>query len=320
MDTFLALLHGFTVALEPSKLLFCLVGVFLGTAVGVLPGIGPALTVALLLPVTFKLDPAGSLIMFAGIYYGGMYGGSTTAILLNAPGESASLATALEGSKMAKAGRGGPALATAAIGSFVAGRDRDDRPCLPGALAGRGRGQVRALGLFRPDDRRLRHRFGDLRRFAAARPDQPVPRPHARPRRHRQADRPGASDLRRAGTAERHRGDDAGGRAVRGRRGALRRVQAFPRSRGDHPDQGLALDEQAGLEALLGALAARHRLRLPDRRAAGRRRGGADLPVLFDREAGSANIRRSSARARSRASPGRRRRTTPRPPARWCRC
>jgi putative tricarboxylic transport membrane protein len=121
MDTTLALLNGFSVALEPSKLLFCLVGVFLGTAVGVLPGIGPALTVALLLPVTFKLDPAGSLIMFAGIYYGGMYGGSTTAILLNAPGESASMATALEGSKMAKAGRGGPALATAAIGSFVAG-------------------------------------------------------------------------------------------------------------------------------------------------------------------------------------------------------
>jgi putative tricarboxylic transport membrane protein len=121
METLLSLANGFSVAIEPSKLLFCLIGVFLGTAVGVLPGIGPALTVALLLPVTFKLDPAGSLIMFAGIYYGGMYGGSTTAILLNAPGESASLATALEGSKMAKAGRGGPALATAAIGSFVAG-------------------------------------------------------------------------------------------------------------------------------------------------------------------------------------------------------
>ena len=80
----------------------------LGTAVGVLPGIGPALTVALLLPVTYKLDPGGSLIMFAGIYYGGMYGGSTTAILINTPGESASMATALEGNKMAKAGRGGP--------------------------------------------------------------------------------------------------------------------------------------------------------------------------------------------------------------------
>jgi putative tricarboxylic transport membrane protein len=121
MDALASLAQGFIVAFEPAKLLFALVGVFLGTAVGVLPGIGPALTVALLLPVTFKLDPTGSLIMFAGIYYGGMYGGSTTAILINAPGESASVATALEGSKMAKAGRGGPALATAAIGSFVAG-------------------------------------------------------------------------------------------------------------------------------------------------------------------------------------------------------
>jgi putative tricarboxylic transport membrane protein len=121
METLAALAQGFAVAVQPIKLLYALIGVFLGTIVGILPGIGPALTVALLLPVTYKLDPAGSLIMFAGIYYGGMYGGSTTAILLNAPGESASLATALEGNKMAKAGRGGPALATAAIGSFVAG-------------------------------------------------------------------------------------------------------------------------------------------------------------------------------------------------------
>ena len=121
MDALAALAQGLTVALQPMNLLFALIGVMLGTAVGVLPGIGPALTVALLLPITFKLDPAGSLIMFAGIYYGGMYGGSTTAILINTPGESASPATALEGNKMAKAGRGGPALATAAIGSFVAG-------------------------------------------------------------------------------------------------------------------------------------------------------------------------------------------------------
>src|SRR3712207_2578430 len=121
MDSFLSLGQGFLVALEPSKLLFAAVGVLLGTAVGVLPGIGPALTVALLLPVTFELDPTGSLIMFAGIYYGGMYGGSTTAILINAPGESASVATALEGNLIAKARRAGPALATPAIGSFVAG-------------------------------------------------------------------------------------------------------------------------------------------------------------------------------------------------------
>jgi len=121
MDSFSALLQGFAVAVQPMNLFFALIGVFLGTAVGVLPGIGPALTVALLLPVTYKLDPSGSLIMFAGIYYGGMYGGSTTSILINTPGESASMVTALEGNKMAKAGRGGPALATAAIGSFVAG-------------------------------------------------------------------------------------------------------------------------------------------------------------------------------------------------------
>ena len=121
MDTFGLLAQGLLIALEPINLFYALIGVTLGTAVGVLPGIGPALTVALLLPVTYKLDPAGSLIMFAGIYYGGMYGGSTTSILLNTPGESASIVTALEGNKMAKAGRGGPALATAAIGSFVAG-------------------------------------------------------------------------------------------------------------------------------------------------------------------------------------------------------
>ncbi|MBE7183126.1 MAG: tripartite tricarboxylate transporter permease [Methylobacterium mesophilicum] len=121
MDSFVLLAQGFGQALLPINLLYALIGVTLGTAVGVLPGIGPALTVALLLPVTYKLDPAGSLIMFAGIYYGGMYGGSTTSILLNTPGESASIVTALEGNKMARKGRGGPALATAAIGSFVAG-------------------------------------------------------------------------------------------------------------------------------------------------------------------------------------------------------
>ncbi|MFL6804243.1 MAG: tripartite tricarboxylate transporter permease, partial [Xanthobacteraceae bacterium] len=121
MDTLASLAHGMAVAVQPMNLLFALIGVLLGTAVGVLPGIGPALTVALLLPVTYKLDPGGSLIMFAGIYYGGMYGGSTTSILLNTPGESGSMVTAMEGNKMAKNGRAGAALATAAIGSFVAG-------------------------------------------------------------------------------------------------------------------------------------------------------------------------------------------------------
>ena len=121
MDAFAALIHGFSVALQPLNLLWGLIGVTLGTFVGVLPGVGPALTVAMLLPITVKLDPTGALIMFAGIYYGAMFGGSTTTILLNTPGESASIATALEGNRMAKRGRAGPALATSAIGSFVAG-------------------------------------------------------------------------------------------------------------------------------------------------------------------------------------------------------
>ncbi|WP_420224200.1 tripartite tricarboxylate transporter permease [Pigmentiphaga litoralis] len=121
MDTLSLLLNGLAVAATPSNLLFAGIGVLLGTLVGILPGISPSLTVALLLPVTFQLDPTGSLIMFAGIYFGGMYGSSTTAILLNTPGEAASIATAIEGHKMARAGRGGPALATAAIGSFFAG-------------------------------------------------------------------------------------------------------------------------------------------------------------------------------------------------------
>ncbi|MEZ4500798.1 MAG: tripartite tricarboxylate transporter permease [Thermomicrobiales bacterium] len=115
------LAHGFSVALTPENLLWALLGVTLGTVVGVLPGIGPALTVALLLPVTYDLEPVSAFIMFAGIYYGGMYGGSTTSILLNTPGESASIMTALEGNQMARRGRGAAALATAAIGSFVAG-------------------------------------------------------------------------------------------------------------------------------------------------------------------------------------------------------
>jgi putative tricarboxylic transport membrane protein len=121
MSTLDALMHGFSVALTIQNLGWALLGVTLGTAVGVLPGIGPALTVALLLPITFNLDPTSAFIMFAGIYYGGMYGGSTTSILLNTPGESASIITSIEGNLMAKKGRGGPALATAAIGSFVAG-------------------------------------------------------------------------------------------------------------------------------------------------------------------------------------------------------
>lgn len=121
MSIFDALMHGFGIALQPMNLLWALVGCALGTAIGVLPGIGPALTITLLLPVTVTMSPTAAFIIFAGVFYGAMYGGSTTSILINTPGESGSMITALEGNKMAKNGRGAAALATAAIGSFVAG-------------------------------------------------------------------------------------------------------------------------------------------------------------------------------------------------------
>jgi putative tricarboxylic transport membrane protein len=116
-----ALIAGFATALTFANLGWCVLGVTLGTAIGILPGIGPALTIALLLPVTAHLDPTGAFIMFAGLYYGAMYGSSTTSILLNTPGETGSIITAIEGNLMARQGRGAAALATAAIGSFVAG-------------------------------------------------------------------------------------------------------------------------------------------------------------------------------------------------------
>ena len=121
MDILNLLLQGFATAGTPINLLWAFLGCTIGTAIGVLPGIGPATAVAMLLPITLKVDPTASMIFFAGIYYGAMYGGSTTSILLNTPGESGSMVTAMEGNKMAKSGRAGAALATAAIGSFIAG-------------------------------------------------------------------------------------------------------------------------------------------------------------------------------------------------------
>ena len=120
-ETLSALMGGFAAAITPVNLAWALAGCFIGTAIGVLPGIGPALTVAMLLPLTAKVDPSAALSLFAGVYYGAMFGGSTTSILMNTPGESATMVTAMEGNTMARNGRAGPALATAAIGSFVAG-------------------------------------------------------------------------------------------------------------------------------------------------------------------------------------------------------
>ena len=285
METFAALAHGMAVAVQPMNLLYALIGVFLGTAVGVLPGIGPALTVALLLPVTYKLDPGGSLIMFAGIYYGGMYGGSTTAILINTPGESASMATALEGNKMAKAGRGGPALATAAIGSFVAG-----------TIATIG------LAFLAPWLVDFAVRFGPEDYFAlmcvafvtvsATFGDSPIR---------------GLTSLfigltlgligidkltgqaRLAfGIPELLDGVEVTTLAVglfAAGRSALRRLAPSSHRGKDRAGARLAVDDEGGLEAVVEAVAARDDVRLSDRRAARRRRGDSDIPVLLHREA-----------------------------------
>ncbi len=121
MDVLISLGSGFAVAVQPLNLFWCFVGVFLGTVVGVMPGLGPAATIAMLLPLTFNMPPTSAVIMLAGIYYGAKYGGSTTAILLNVPGESASVVTCLDGYQMARKGRAGAALGIAAISSFVAG-------------------------------------------------------------------------------------------------------------------------------------------------------------------------------------------------------
>ena len=121
MDIFSGLAQGFAIALTPWNLLYAAIGAILGTAIGVLPGLGPPATIALLLPATYKIDATGAVIMVAGIFYGAMYGGSTTSILLNIPGEAASVVTCLDGYKMARQGRAGAALGISAMGSFIAG-------------------------------------------------------------------------------------------------------------------------------------------------------------------------------------------------------
>src|SRR6187397_3431430 len=121
MELFNNLVYGFSVALSWQNLWFCFIGVFLGTLIGVLPGIGPLATIAMLLPITFNVPPVAALIMLAGIYYGAQYGGSTTAILVNLPGETSAVVTCFDGYQMARQGRAGPALGIAAIGSFFAG-------------------------------------------------------------------------------------------------------------------------------------------------------------------------------------------------------
>src|SRR5512133_298121 len=121
MESFGFLMQGFATALQPTNLMFAVIGCLLGTLIGILPGVGPAAGTAMLIPITFVLDPTPAIIMLAGIYYGAMYGGTITSVLVNVPGEAASAITCIEGYEMAKQGRAGPALAGAAIGRFLGG-------------------------------------------------------------------------------------------------------------------------------------------------------------------------------------------------------
>ena len=140
---------GLQTAVTPLNLLYCLIGVFVGTLIGVLPGLGPTATIAMLLPAAFTLQPISAMIMLAGIYYGAMYGGSTTAILVNLPGEAASIVTTLDGYQMARQGRAGAALTTSAIGSFFAG-------CVATAV----------IALFAPPLANVALKFGPAEYFA----------------------------------------------------------------------------------------------------------------------------------------------------------
>ena len=200
MDALARLADGFAVALTAENLLWAARRCHARHAVGVLPGIGPAVTIALLLPVTYSLDPVAAFIMFAGIYYGAMYGGSTTAILLNTPGETGSMMSAIEGHAMARAGRGGAALATAAIGSFVAGtlataRSRSPRRRSSSWRCASGRPNISRWRC------RLRRRLGQLaaRRFVDSRACSSA---SYRLDRHRSADRRASFHVRDSAIAD----------------------------------------------------------------------------------------------------------------------
>ncbi len=208
---------GMTMTL-PFNILMCLIGVLLGTLIGVLPGIGPVATIAMLLPITFSLSPIAALIMLAGIYYGAQYGGSTTAILVNLPGESSSVVTCLDGYQMARQGRAGPALAIAAIGSFFAG-------CVATLV----------IAMFAPPLAEVALKFGPAEYFSLMvlglvaavvlahgslhQGDRHgPPRPAARPGRHRRQLRRAALHLRHPGAGRRHRLRRRGDGHVRHRR------------------------------------------------------------------------------------------------------
>ena len=218
MDLFGNLIFGFGVALTLQNLLYCFIGVLVGTLIGVLPGIGPLGTIAILLPITYSVSPVAAMIMLAGIYYGAQYGGSTTAILVNLPGETSAVVTCIDGYQMAQQGRAGPALAIAALGLVLRRHRRHapDRAVRPAAR--RGRAQIRRAGIFLADaDGAGRGRgagagrHGEIDRHGG---DGLA----ARHRRHRRQHRHAALQLRHFRIDRRHRLHRGRGRRVRDRR------------------------------------------------------------------------------------------------------
>ena len=301
------------------NLLYAVIGVTLGTAVGVLPGIGPALTVALLLPVTFHLDPSGALIMFAGIYYGAMYGGSTTSILLNTPGESATIVTALDGHQMARAGRGGrrsppppsDRLSPALIATL--GADLHGAVMVKFALAF---GPAEYFALMVLAFVTVTTAFGDSR---AARAGRPVPRADARSHRHRPADRASAADLRHSRSARRHRSGDALAIGLFAVGETLWVAAGAAHDELSPPVRGSVWMTRAGLVASWKPLLRGTAIGFPIGALPAGGAEIADLPVAT-RSRNGCRARKNSATARSKGSPGPKPRTMPRRPARWCRC
>ncbi len=320
MDLIQNLGIGFQTALSFQNLLYAFMGAVLGTLIGVLPGLGPVATIAMLLPSIYALDATPALIMLAGIYYGAQYGGSTTAILINVPGESASVVTAIDGYQMARQGRAGAALAAAGLGSFFAGSC-----CHAGgggvcAAADRAGVQVRAGRVLLADGAGPDRCRGAGVGLADQGHRDDHPRAADGADQHRR-------DLRRAALQLRHPRADRRHRLRRHRDGRvrLRRDHRQPRAasrtpRGVHQGREGPVANQGRLQGRLAFGAARHDARLDPRRAAGRRCAAVELRHLHD---GKEDRRREpavSARATSAAWPAPRVPTTPARRRRSFRC
>ncbi len=284
---FAPLAEGFARIMDPWLLLMCFAGTFAGTLVGVLPGLGPSAAIAVLLPLTFGIDPLTGLVAMAGIYYGAMYGGTITSVLLNVPGESASVVTTYDGHPLAKQGKGGVALGLAAIGSFLAGTIGLDPAVDHRRAARQRRAGVRAAGILRHHGAGLRdgvvagpRQHGEVLRLADARPAAG----HHRPGR---GVRPGPPHLGHHGADRRHRLHPRRGRPVRPRRDPVRHLppaaagrdqQYPPEDPGHHAVLG-------GSQADLGLDDPRRLRRLLPRHPAGRRRHHRLLRLLRPRKA-----------------------------------